>query len=820
MKKHTLYTSIFASAIILAGSLFFSACSDEEIIDSPSLVPTGEGIFFGTSIGNGSQWAPDVIGRSAKEEKQKPLVIEGEDGFSITATVEDGIKMRNNEPKTQSRGTQVTEAANVKAFDVAAYKNVNNAYEHYFTETVTDGVNPSEKRFWPSKGTVDFIATYPQGIFSSQFPTAAEYADGFSFNYTVKDNVEEQEDIMVACPKGLNNGESGEAVPLQFQHLLAAVQFKMGKMLATRVNSIKISGVMGETASFIYTEGKWSCDLTKATSNTSYSPSLSYVDQNGTTKTVDTSTLDEGADITGNDYNSMMMVIPQSVSGATVTVNYTELLVLTNGLPTTREKTITLPDHSWEAGKTTIYNISIGSSLNITIPEVTNQDAHYVMVPMYYNLSNIGDVSNLTASVEYVNNTATSDVTPSLLLGYEGGTGVTSIDKCTGLSSLQKKGYWTEDRVTVKTTIKDNVETSTSPTDPVNIRGEHSLPLTASSSGTIVMFLPENNGKTNREVVLRITGTYKGTNITIGSRSFVQLCPNWKKWTDSENTVKYIGIERIEENYGENDDKLYPFGFKYNRVVTYNNSTIAIRLLYSNTIESLIGVTVDSNTTLGDHQTGNGFITYTVSEGLLSTGNYISKIVLNYGATNNLGTAASNEDGLTNTKNLYHFTGGINMAELETQLDSYVRDLWLIFISVPILQRSISQNSSTVSSDYAAFTAMKKNRFSEIEEILEDQDNNIKETTYVPTIADSKIEWFLPSLKQAPSISDTDTYKMTGSYWTSTSVEDGNNANAYYYSFTDAGVYSGTNNGDRITPERKVRAAIYWTGTGSPIPTE
>ena len=113
MKKHTLYTSIIASAIILAGSLFFSACSDEEIIDSPSLVPTGEGIFFGTSIGNGSQWAPDVIGRSAKEEKQKPLVIEGEDGFSITATVEDGIKMRNNEPKPQSRGTQVTAAANV-----------------------------------------------------------------------------------------------------------------------------------------------------------------------------------------------------------------------------------------------------------------------------------------------------------------------------------------------------------------------------------------------------------------------------------------------------------------------------------------------------------------------------------------------------------------------------------------------------------------------------------------------------------------------------------------------------------------------------------
>ena len=163
MKRHTLYTSICASALFLAGSLFFSACSDEDLLDSPSNVLTGEGIFFGTSVGNG-QWTPDVIGRSAKEEKQKSIVIVGDDDFSITATVEDGIKMRNNELKPQSRGTQVSKASDVTAFDVVAYKNLNNAYTHYFTETVTDGVNPGEKRYWPSKGTVDFIATYPKDL--------------------------------------------------------------------------------------------------------------------------------------------------------------------------------------------------------------------------------------------------------------------------------------------------------------------------------------------------------------------------------------------------------------------------------------------------------------------------------------------------------------------------------------------------------------------------------------------------------------------------------------------------------------------------------
>ena len=314
MKRHTLYTSICASALFLAGSLFFSACSDEDLLDSPSNVLTGEGIFFGTSVGNG-QWTPDVIGRSAKEEKQKSIVIVGDDDFSITATVEDGIKMRNNELKPQSRGTQVSKASDVTAFDVVAYKNLNNAYTHYFTETVTDGVNPGEKRYWPSKGTVDFIATYPKDLFKSQFPTAEDYEDGFSFTYTIKDDVEEQEDIMVACPKGLNNGDSGEAVPLQFQHLLAAVQFKVGEMQFIKINSLKVTGVYGGDITFTYNNGVWT-----PTSSTTKEYDLTSI-------IADTSGLIEGDEITSNKNNSIMLVAPQTLpDGAKIVVEYTETI--------------------------------------------------------------------------------------------------------------------------------------------------------------------------------------------------------------------------------------------------------------------------------------------------------------------------------------------------------------------------------------------------------------------------------------------------------------------------------------------------------------
>lgn len=824
-ERKSLYSSISGWGMFLAGVLLLTACADDEIIESPAV--TGDGISFSISKAK-KTWEPDQT-RSAKPKENPTFRCEDPNGgFSIDVTTTDGIDSYKPDQQPQSRGTQITEKNENWGYKVGAYYYIPNqtAPVDYFDENSSGGYSVTTSTetvntdyYWPPAGSMKFFAVAPANITGFNAPTAENIATP-TLTYTIPAVVADQKDIMVAQPATIDLANRTSAqVGLQFEHLLAAVQFKMGDMLATRINSIKISGVIGGKVSFTYSNGNWILDTTEATEDVSYSPSLSYIDEDGNTKVVDTSTLDNDAEITGNKYNSMMMVIPQTISGAKLTVNYTELLVLTNGVSTTTEKTITLPEHTWKAGKTTSYNISIGSSLNVTIPEVTNQDAHYVMVPMYYNLSNVGDVSNLTASVEYTNNTATSNVTPSLLLGYAGGTEVTSIDKCTGLSTLQRKGYWTESKVTINTTIKDGVESSTEPSDPVNIRGGNTLPLNENSSGTIVMFLPENNGKTNREVILRITGTYDGKTITIGSRSFIQLCPNWKEWTDSENNVKYIGIERIEESYGENDDKLYPFGFKYNRVVTYTNNTLAIRVLYSNAIESLIGVTVDNNTAVGEHKIGNGFITYTVEEGYLGTGNFISKIVLNYGVTNNLGTNANNEDGLTNTKNLFHFTGGINLAELETSLDSYVRKITIIFVSVDILKRTISSNSTSASSDYAAFTAMKKNRFSEIEEIIDDQDQNIKEPVYTPTIADSDIEWFLPSREQASTISDTGEYIMTGSYWTSTSLEDGTNTKAWYYSFTNAGVNSGTATEDRITPERKVRSAIYWKGSGSPLTT-
>lgn len=807
MKKHTLYTSIFASAIILAGSLFFSACSDEEIIDSPSLVPTGEGIFFGTSIGNGSQWAPDVIGRSAKEEKQKPLVIEGEDGFSITATVEDGIKMRNNEPKPQSRGTQVTEAANVKAFDVVAYKNVNNSYEHYFTETVTNGVNPSEKRYWPSKGTVDFIATYPQGKFNSQFPTATEYAEGFSLSYTVNENVENQEDIMVAWPKGLNNGESGEAVPLQFQHLLAAVQFKVGNVVACDIRGIKIEGAKIGTVSFTYdqTNSVWASSISNEST-----PAYSFEFGSNDIEEV------SGIELNGNANNTMLLLPPQTIAtdAVTITVSYDDLLDNNSALVS---RSVSLPAGTWAMGKTTSYSINI-SPAGVEIPNPGNQDAHYTMVHMPYDLSGLSKtVTNLKAYVELYDNEGNKieDEDQQVTLKFKD-----------DLTFLQSLNYWTEYQIPEGGTTRTNVRgVPKIVLQPIN--GEEN---------PLVLFVPANVSNQDRYGILRVTGNY-GTqeDMIIGGGYFVQKCPSWSY---DEINKKYIGVERIEEEYpmeGEEegsiikDDLHYPYGFSWNREVTYDNSRKIWRVLFSNSVEKIINVSVTDDTDLNvtqkwswsdfdntiteyqDPYTAlNNFVQYWVASGIAGIGdNYLRRLTLDYSAISNLNNVACNNDGHTNTVNLYNFTAGINVSDFETQLDN-LRDYGL-------LTKTGGSTEDKVTNDYAAFTAIKKNKFYEV--VSEMEVDGETRYLYAPKIENSTIQWYLPSSAQAEYILDSGEFALNGSYWSSTAVKD-NNAQAYYYEFLN-GTYNKTEVGNRITTDsyigHKVRAVINWTGTNSPL---
>lgn len=789
MKRHTLYTSICASALFLAGSLFFSACSDEDLLDSPSNALTGEGIFFGTSVGNG-QWTPDVIGRSEKEEKQKSIVIVGDDDFSITATVEDGIKMRNNELRPQSRGTQVSKASDVTAFDVVAYKNLNNAYTHYFTETVTDGVNPGEKRYWPSKGTVDFIATYPKDLFKSQFPTAEDYEDGFSFTYTIKDDVEEQEDIMVACPKGLNNGDSGEAVPLQFQHLLAAVQFKVGKMQFIKINSLKVTGVYGGDITFTYNNGVW----TPASSTTKEYDLTSII--------ADTSGLIEGDEITSNKNNSIMLVAPQTLpDGAKIVVEYTETITGISYLGD-EAKTADLSGE-WVAGQTTTYafNISGTDFGTVEIPRPDDQDAHYIMLPMSYNMGKILNhekIESVRATAQWLKDENGNDIS-----GDNSTKSGISLKFNGELSETQKQGFWTDKRYIETITVSSSGSSSTTGLlldttedshNNTGLRGGSFLNIT-SANGDIVLFIEENNGITDRVGELIFTAKLKNSDVQIilGRGQFKQLCPSWKN---------NVGIERIES-----DAKTYAYGFDYTRKVVYTNPGDSWwilknlgRALYTWGAYSVI---TDDEGSFIELETGSFNV-------LGITINYTNKVILDYGALSEVEDVANSNDGLTNTRVLYNFTGGVDIAQIETEFDDNLG--W---------NKSIPTEGEGTPDDYAAFIALSRNRMFEKKTIVNSTEGTT--TTYKAALykngktdleGDDIIEWYLPSSVEAENLNETGKNSdgassnvidnLNGTYWSSTAGSDMTPSKSYTYTF-DNNNYQSINEELR-TNKYKVRA--------------
>ena len=123
-----------------------------------------------------------------------------------------------------------------------------------------------------------------------------------------------------------------------------------------------------------------------------------------------------------------------------------------------------------------------------------------------------------------------------------------------------------------------------------------------------------------------------------------------------------------------------------------------------------------------------------------------------------------------------------------------------------------------VSSEYAAFTAIKRNKFNEISRTFEEGGNTA--TTIVPELTEEGIVWYLPSINEGLKIKDHGDYALKADdigYWTSTSYEGNNsNSDAYYFIYNPNGDnYESV--GDRTSPERRVRAAVKWTGQVSPL---
>ena len=185
----------------------------------------------------------------------------------------------------------------------------------------------SATHYWPGAGsTINFYAYYPTSISSSIIHTAGCAP---ILSYTVPDKVANQIDILTSSKTGVV-GDSYTQIPVDFKHVLAAVQLSVGS------GGMPSGTIAGITLNNIQYKGTYSLDGTwtpNTTDKKSFSQIVSVPTSAGTAITWGTTTF---------------IMMPQTLSSdASITITYSNGGTLTKAITGT-----------WEAGKTYTYNLS------------------------------------------------------------------------------------------------------------------------------------------------------------------------------------------------------------------------------------------------------------------------------------------------------------------------------------------------------------------------------------------------------------------------------------------------------------------------------
>jgi len=751
MKKYSLSKSV-RFLLMMSVIVILASCIENEIFQNTMGNPSDKCISFGVSK-DANSWKP--YSRALKENTFFNMSSESRD-----ATFNVDVEIVEKE-KSHTRGMQVTEASEVKEFDVAAYYygEGESIAQAFFTEKVTDGVNVLDKvYYWPQEGLMDFMAISPTGVVSIM-PTADDYnTNSVSFDYTIADDESLHRDLMTAVSTGINNGVTGDPVPLNFKHLLASVRFKVGDMQFIKIESLSINNVYGGTITFSYDKDTDVWTNTIPTTKKTYYPDF-----------VDTSGLPTESEIAGNINNATLFMVPQTLpADAEICVTYTALLT-----GETQSGSANIGGQKWEAGKDYAYSFNIGTSFDVTIPTPADQDAHYIMLEMPYDLGALSShVSSIKATARFLDDGSNTSTKSGISLKFKD-----------DLTETQKWGIWTDKQCVETITVGTNGGSSSTISEPTNIRGETELSIN-NLSNTIVLFIEENNGTTYRNGELLFTAIAGENEITIGKGSFKQLCPCWNDMG--------IGVERIEDA-----GMIHPFGFANNRKVTYTNPGNQDRYGLLKGLFKLLYSWGASGSITDDE---GDFITIK-KEKVFGLWDYTDKITLNYGALNNVSTVANSMDGLSNTRALYNFTGGNNLLQIETDLTNNLG--W---------DMSVNEAGETPK-DYAAFVALTRNRMYELKTITKASGQSdvvsYKAVLYKENNTDF-IEWYLPSSEEAKTLVETGVgsdviSSLHGEYWSSTAGSDAD-AYAHSYTFYDNTFGSVNENKPRMN-ELKVRAA-------------
>lgn len=612
----------------LLSCLLLFSCNSEDFLEGNNgglFEEYSDHICFGVSPDGTTQTRAQADG--GKDEYTAGQFVlrstDSADTLCVRTIVSDGIHSSADQQMV-TRAAPVTKDEFYDQFHVVAYwwKSGELADAFYMDADVTkNGDNiwsSADTYFWPGVGhTLRFYAWAPKDVGFVALPHIYEGTYLNYLDYTVPENVAEQQDIVVANTDEIE-GVHNAAVPLTFSHIFTAVRFEVGSQIqAGTIKSVALNGVLSKGV-YDFTKG-WSLNAEATDEFTDdFTQELNHTITGSETA---------GSEIT--DASQTFMMLPQTLpDGATVEV------VFADASGTNRTLSASIAGMEWPQGQTVTYRISITpeydtSEYDFSLFDIRFLDAHYEI----YKTNLI--VKNVPAGTKWTI-TASDDAT---------------IQAQSDMNSFAQQGYWTDNNVNESGDVTSSA------------RGYASYSGTGSGTFPIAIFVPENTGEEMRTVKLTVR---VGSN-EVKPIEFYQLAPSWYGTG--------IGCERFEEEqqpwgfYWSNDYKL-----SFDLTACDRDSRESIRqyvewtqALHESQDESFISSLLQSM--FGDDIPDLGFVDMDKSDGDIA-----DKITIDLGSIYEAGTGAniaqSRTDGKSNTREMYNFKGIPFVNELINTLQS------------------------------------------------------------------------------------------------------------------------------------------------------
>lgn len=725
--------------------LTLAACTKSDVVDSAP-TPSNTITFSAADmqlevISRGGDKRPatlDITNKAIASE-------DGELSLPMVVKVEEGIH-RAIEQKPATRAAAVTDANQISMLSAWASAKKGDVSELYiddldFTKGDDRIFRSNPAKLWlDAQTTLDFFVVANHiDAFTPNFNAVGDHIE--SFDYTVPIEAANQPDLLVAEKLGVA-GNYEESVPLDFKHVLAAVNIKVGSEVATgTIQSIKFKGVYNK-GTYLLDEHQWvnlTIDNAKVFSVPLPAGGVAITKGEGAEDDVSTT--------------SFMMIPQQLATGAEV-----EVIFHDNALNRDVTLRASIQSDIWAMNTTTNYLININGDYGLEIIPLDKViDSHYVITKV--EISSDYPIWELNVSTN-----DSAEVT---------------IQKESEVNTLAKQGFWTDKVVTKSGT--EYVITGESARGTAKCSGSSSV-----SGQIFYVFIPENVSGAVREITLTLIGA-GSESAASKTLTLEQHSVKWIDPTGKGNADEYWGTELLLEggqvNWGFCWDGLNAtFVVKqgggdnaYNENTdTYSPSQVPAgqRKQILPAME-LAGIDVIKMSTVKYDDKGKEIPNpdhdpdYYIQ--LAASGQHQYFIKIDLSKVGNIGVAEDYNNGWQNTDELYHFEGIGVLSQLIEFCKSWGD------ITNPDGRANMLQNSL----DYAAMYAMKRNKFYYYEGLIPDVGNMI-----IPVIFDSDINWYLPAKGQFPTLMQSDwgqVFNWNDSYWTSTAyLEDSSDYSKSY----------------------------------------